>query len=87
MNINVKDYMPESRESIFIKRTPMDTKAVAFRYASVEKVLEEWYNDINSAEANKAEIPVELQELYEQACETMLKIRMYERDILLGVNK
>ena len=84
MVINVADYMPKTEESIFIRKKPADTKAAAYRYAVLERILEEWFTEINSDKANTREIPYELKEMYEQACKTMLKIRMYEQDILLG---
>lgn len=87
MEINVKDYMPESKENIFIRRKPVNTKAAAYRYAVVEHILEDWFDEVNSERADTREMPAELQELYEKACEYMLKIRMYERDILLEANK
>ena len=86
-NINVKDYLPNFEENIFIKEKPINTAAASYRYSVVEKVLEEWFDEVNSERANTRDMPGDLVELYEEACRTMLKIRMRERDIVLGANK
>lgn len=87
MFINVKDYMPEPKNNIFIRQRPIDTKAAAYRYSVVERILEDWFDEINSERADTRDMPADLVDLYEEACRTMLKIRMKEREILLEANK
>ena len=87
MDINVRDYLPNFEENIFIKEKPLNTGAAAYRFSVVEEVLEEWFDKVNSERANTRDMPGDLIELYEDACRTMLKIRMRERDIVLGAKK
>ena len=87
MQINVRDYLPDYKENIFIKSKPVNTKAAAYRYAVVEDILEEWFDKVNSERADTREMPGDLIDLYEHACETLLKIRTKERDILLGAKE
>ena len=65
----------------FIHRKLPDRKAAANRYYLIDDILYDWHGKLNDRQMNTREMPDDLQQLYDQAVSTMLKIRDYERKL------
>jgi len=84
MLLDVREYLPKIEERIFVQKRPLNKKAAAYRYSVVERLLEEWFDEINSERSDTRDIPSDLADMYEEASKLMVKIASFERDIITG---
>ena len=63
----------------FIDRKQPDKKAAAQRYYWAEDMLYDWHSKLNDRSSNTREMPKELLELYDQACNVIMQICDYEK--------
>lgn len=72
--------MPETR--LFVTKKQPDKMAAAHRFAAIDKYLEGWFNELNSAECNTETMPYDLINKYEKACRLILEIRQFEKNLI-----
>ncbi len=84
MLIDVRKYLPEIEERIFVRPRGFNKAAAAYRYSIAESILEDWFGKINSEKADNKDIPSDLADMYEQAGKLIAQIAVFERDIVTG---
>lgn len=86
ININVSDYLPKVNKSerVFVLPKGINKRASAYRYSVVDRLINEWFREINSEEADTRGIPVELADMYEEAYKLMVDISIYEKKMIVG---
>ena len=84
MLLDVREYLPEIEDRVFVQKRPLNKKAAAYRYSVVECLLEEWFDEINSERSDTRDIPSDLADMYEEASKLMARIGAFERGIVTG---
>ena len=87
--INVRDYLPPivDEDYIFIRDKSHNKTAAMKRYSVTDKVTREFFEGINSDEADTKDIPLDLKEKYEKVYLLLVEIMAYETNIATGVVK
>ena len=81
--LNVKEIMEkeepvvEQSPSFIMKKEP-DRRAAANRAFLAEDILRKWHGELNDPGCNTREMPGKLLRLYQQACDTIAEIILYE---------
>lgn len=82
VNADVEPTVTPTPKRLFMPKQGADKQAAVKRYVAVEDALYNWYTTVS--QTNYRELPNSLVELYELACDIMIKIQAAEKDLITG---